>query len=113
MASASTTRTLKEWQSIEETKKQKSKRKSCTSSGSQLQMIRTVEEDNEEVVCSSGCTTPKAKRFRIPEILTCPPAPKKRRVIPSYSSNRLPIAVFSSQDIDELFFSALIRNVST
>ncbi|OVA16604.1 hypothetical protein BVC80_1543g36 [Macleaya cordata] len=25
------------------------------------------------------CTTPTAKEYRIPEMLTCPPAPKKRR----------------------------------
>ncbi|CAJ2673186.1 unnamed protein product [Trifolium pratense] len=63
---------------------------------------------------SSGCCTPKAKRFRIPEMLTCPPAPKKRRVNPSaacLSINRSPIALFSSPDIELFFFSAL-KNVS-
>ncbi|KAF7804090.1 Cyclin-dependent protein kinase inhibitor SMR13 [Senna tora] len=49
------------------------------------EMNTIVEKDNNkeeevDVVCSSsGCSTPKAKRFRIPELLTCPPAPKKRR----------------------------------
>ena len=62
-------------------------------------------------VCSSGCATPKAKRFRIPEVQTCPPAPKKRRVVPNCSSKRSPIAFFASPDIELFFFSAL-RNVS-
>jgi hypothetical protein len=76
----------------------------------------------EKVICSSssssssssGCCTPKAKRFRIPEMLTCPPAPKKRKVNPSeacLSINRSPIALFSSPDIELFFFSAL-KNVS-
>ncbi|XVF57997.1 hypothetical protein PTKIN_Ptkin07bG0027200 [Pterospermum kingtungense] len=39
----------------------------------------TEEEDDdeeEEVACS---TTPTSKEARIPDILTCPPAPRKRR----------------------------------
>ncbi|XP_054796900.1 cyclin-dependent protein kinase inhibitor SMR9-like [Prosopis cineraria] len=69
-----------------------------------------TKRDQEEDICSSGCSTPKAERFKIPEILSCPPAPKKTRVIQNYSSIRSPIAFFSSPDI-ELFFSSL-RNVS-
>ncbi|TKY62603.1 hypothetical protein E2542_SST12461 [Spatholobus suberectus] len=114
MASAST-RTRIKWQKLEETKQRKSMTRPCecaTSSSSQEQGIGNVEEDNtKEDVCSSGCATPKAKRFRIPEVLTCPPAPKKRRVMPNCSSNRSPIAFFASPDIELFFFSAL-RNVS-
>ncbi|CAJ1911183.1 unnamed protein product [Sphenostylis stenocarpa] len=81
MASTSTTRSRIKWQ----TKQQRSMTRVCehatTSSSSQQQGIRNVEEDSDEDVCSSGCTTPKAKRFRIPEVLTCPPAPKKRRIL--------------------------------
>ncbi|CAI8602163.1 unnamed protein product [Vicia faba] len=74
-----------------------------------------VEDREKNVTCaSSGCCTPKAKRYRIPQVLTCPPAPKKRRVTSSgvcLSINRSPIALFSSPDIDLFFFSAL-KNVS-
>ncbi|OIV92330.1 hypothetical protein TanjilG_10540 [Lupinus angustifolius] len=82
----------------------------ATSSDSKELGIKNVEEDNEEGVCSSGCVTPKAKRFRIPEVLTCPPAPKKRRVISKYSAKRSR-KFFASPDIELFFFSAL-RNVS-
>ncbi|RDX69732.1 Cyclin-dependent protein kinase inhibitor SMR13, partial [Mucuna pruriens] len=113
MASTST-RTRTKWKKLEETK-QKQKRsitRPCeyaSSSSSQEQGIGNinVEEDSNEDVCSSGCATPKAKRFRIPEVLTCPPAPKKRRVMPNCSSNRSPIAFFASPDIELFFFSAL------
>ncbi|KAF9679664.1 hypothetical protein SADUNF_Sadunf06G0038100 [Salix dunnii] len=30
-----------------------------------------------------GCSTPKAQRFKIPETLSCPPAPMKRRGQPA------------------------------
>ena len=33
-----------------------------------------------------GCTTPKSEKHKIPEIMTCPPAPKKPRVSPSTSN---------------------------
>ncbi|XLS81968.1 hypothetical protein HN51_047799 [Arachis hypogaea] len=72
--------------------------------------------DVEEVISSNGCSTPKAKRFRIPEILTCPPPPKKKRVIPKFSSNKSPISLFASttspEEIELFFFTAL-KNVST
>ncbi|CAL0326646.1 unnamed protein product [Lupinus luteus] len=42
--------------------------------------IKNVEENNEESVCSSGYATPKGKRFRIQEVLTCPPPTNKRRI---------------------------------
>lgn len=90
------------------------------------QVISTCSVENTEVVVSDDhnkvedteknvmCCTPKAKRFRIPEALTCPPAPMKRRVTssaPCLSINRSPIALFSSPDIELFFFSA-IKNVS-
>ncbi|PIN00856.1 hypothetical protein CDL12_26636 [Handroanthus impetiginosus] len=52
----------------------------------------------------SSCSTPKAERYRIPEIQTCPPAPKKRRMSTSCSLRRTSIAFFSHPDI-ELFFN--------
>jgi len=117
MAPSSITTTQIKWQKLEETKQQRSMTRPCehatASSSSQEQGFTNVEEDGSEGVCSSVCATPKAKRFRIPEVLTCPPAPKKRRalVIPNCSSNRSPVTFFASPDIELFFFSAL-RNVS-
>ncbi|KAK4779563.1 hypothetical protein SAY87_015669 [Trapa incisa] len=54
------------------------------------------------------CSTPKGRRFRIPAINTCPPAPKKQRAL----LQRRHVAFFAHPDID-LFFNfpyvALIR----
>lgn len=81
--------------------------------------MKKEEEENKEVenidtpASGDGCSTPKAEKFKIPEILSCPPAPKKDRVFQNYTRSsiiRSPIAFFSSPDID-LFFSSL-RNVS-
>ncbi|CAK9164690.1 unnamed protein product [Ilex paraguariensis] len=58
-------------------------------------------------VPTSACSTPKAERFRIPEIQTCPPAPKKRRVVSSCSLQRTPIAFFAPPDLELFFFFAL------
>lgn len=69
------------------------------------------EEEEEEASSRNGCCTPKGKRFRIPEILTCPPAPKKRRVTPNCLTKRSPIAYFAPPDI-ELFFFFAFRNIS-
>ncbi|KAG8388998.1 hypothetical protein BUALT_Bualt02G0183700 [Buddleja alternifolia] len=63
-----------------------------------------------EMPNNSACSTPKAKRFRIPEIQTCPPAPKKRRIVTSTCSPRrtnTPIAFFASPDIELFFYFAL------
>ncbi|XP_042484571.1 cyclin-dependent protein kinase inhibitor SMR15-like [Macadamia integrifolia] len=43
-----------------------------------------VKEEEEKVWSEERCCTPKAKECRIQEVLTCPPAPRKRRT--SYSS---------------------------
>ncbi|KAK7396256.1 hypothetical protein VNO78_17132 [Psophocarpus tetragonolobus] len=113
MASTSTTRTRIKWQKLEETKQQRSMTRPyehATSSSSQEQDIGNIEEDSNEDVCSSGCATPKAKRFRIPEELTCPPAPKKRRVMSNCSSNKSPIAFFASPDIELFFFSSFLHS---
>lgn len=59
------------------------------------------------------CSTPKAERFRIPAIETCPPAPKKRRVMTSCSLRRsAPIAFFAPPDIELFFYFALRGGVS-
>ncbi|GFZ13016.1 RNA-binding (RRM/RBD/RNP motifs) family protein [Actinidia rufa] len=56
---------------------------------------------------TSGCSTPRGHRFQIPEILTCPPAPKKRRALPNCSIRRTPIAFFAPPDIEHFFLFAL------
>ncbi|KAL7084520.1 hypothetical protein ACP275_14G228100 [Erythranthe tilingii] len=64
-------------------------------------------ENNVEMYCSSPCSTPKAERYRIPKIETCPPAPKKRRIVTNCSLKRTSIAFFASPDIDLFFNFAL------
>lgn len=64
--------------------------------------------NGDEGILVSGCSTPKAQRFRIPDTSSCPPAPKKRRV-----SSLSPIAVapfFAPPDI-ELFFFLAFQNI--
>ncbi|KAG6590203.1 Cyclin-dependent protein kinase inhibitor SMR13, partial [Cucurbita argyrosperma subsp. argyrosperma] len=63
----------------------------------------------EESASSSSdfeeCSTPKAERFRIPEIKICPPAPKKQRITSNCSSQKpSPISFFASPDIEMFFF---------
>lgn len=60
---------------------------------------------------SSACSTPKADRFRIPEITTCPPAPKKQRIVKSCALRRSPIAFFDPPDV-QLFFCFALRGIS-
>ncbi|KAK8598120.1 hypothetical protein V6N13_095511 [Hibiscus sabdariffa] len=60
---------------------------------------------------TSPCSTPKARRFRIPETDTCPPAPKKQRVLSNCSLQRTPIAFFAPPDL-ELFFFFAHRDIS-
>ncbi|CAN8288310.1 unnamed protein product [Cochlearia groenlandica] len=54
---------------------------------------------------SSGCCTPKSKKSRIPEMLTCPPAPKKLKMAQNIAlkKRKRQIAFFANPDI-ELFF---------
>ncbi|KAH7512465.1 hypothetical protein FEM48_Zijuj12G0093600 [Ziziphus jujuba var. spinosa] len=65
--------------------------------------------ENDKAAAADSCSTPKARRFRIPELLSCPPAPKKRRVAPKCSSSRSPIAFFAPPDL-EIFFLFALRN---
>ncbi|KAF8394761.1 hypothetical protein HHK36_020978 [Tetracentron sinense] len=52
----------------------------------------TVTVAESEMWSREKCTTPTAKEFKIPEMLTCPPAPRKRRDSSS-SFSRLPSSV--------------------
>ncbi|CAL1409624.1 unnamed protein product [Linum trigynum] len=73
---------------------------------------------------SSICSTPKGRRFRIPKINSCPPAPRKKQrdtdddalFSSSQRSNcsslqRRPIAFFAPPDL-ELFFFFARRHIS-
>jgi hypothetical protein len=66
----------------------------------------------EDILVTTGCSTPKAQRFRIPEMSSCPPPPKKRRVSSSSScvSNLSPMNFFAPPDI-ELFFFLAFQNI--
>ncbi|KAF5725477.1 hypothetical protein HS088_TW23G00199 [Tripterygium wilfordii] len=80
----------------------------------QQERISNVDDglDSDGAAIDDVCSTPKADRFRIPEIDTCPPAPKKQRVMTNCSSlQRTPIAFFAPPDI-ELFFFVALGNVS-
>ncbi|KAI6696754.1 hypothetical protein NL676_016873 [Syzygium grande] len=60
------------------------------------------------------CCTPRAEKFRTPEILSCPPAPmKKRRSLsaPNGLSRKSPTTFFTHPDID-MFFLFAFRNGS-
>ncbi|GFY98898.1 hypothetical protein Acr_13g0002990 [Actinidia rufa] len=74
--------------------------------------ISDIDDDDDHItigvdVPASGCSTPKGHRFQIPEILTCPPAPKKRRALPNCSIRRTPIAFFAPPEIEQFFLLAL------
>lgn len=69
--------------------------------------------DSHEVaeVSTSACSTPKGQKFRIPEVSTCPPAPKKPRVVSNFSLRRSPLALFAPPDL-EIFFCVALPDVS-
>ncbi|XVF19279.1 hypothetical protein REPUB_Repub11eG0096600 [Reevesia pubescens] len=69
--------------------------------------IKGVDDHDHISTTSSPSSTPKAQRFRIPKINTCPPAPKKQRVLSNCSLQRTPIAFFAPPDLELFFFFAL------
>ncbi|KAF8398375.1 hypothetical protein HHK36_017302 [Tetracentron sinense] len=81
---------------------------STTTSSEKITKINEEDENGHVDISTSGFSTPKAKKFRIPEIRSCPPAPKKQRVTTSNcSSQRSPIAFFAHPDLELFFFNAL------
>ncbi|KAF4396130.1 hypothetical protein G4B88_020767 [Cannabis sativa] len=82
-----------------------------------------VDDDDD----NKGYCTPKGKRHRIPELLSCPPPPnKKRRLVPPNNNNNnstssscifkkrsSPMAFFSSPDLEHFFFFAFRNSSST
>lgn len=73
-----------------------------------------------DMSCDNACSTPKAKRHQIPEIQTCPPAPKKRRLVKSSLSSLMRTTSISSSSATgpyfappdiELFFYFALRGI--
>ncbi|KAL0921690.1 hypothetical protein M5K25_008789 [Dendrobium thyrsiflorum] len=66
---------------------------------------------DDEVSCN-GFSTPKARRFRIPERIPCPPAPKKkRRLSPVHCSYHRPAVSFFTHPELELFFLVALHDI--
>ncbi|KAI4385380.1 hypothetical protein MLD38_003414 [Melastoma candidum] len=65
--------------------------------------------DGEEVTTGDGCSTPKAERYKIPVVGTCPPAPKKRkpRCWSQGRKGRKQRPYFASPDLEAFFLHAL------
>lgn len=78
-----------------------------TSSAKEGDMESEVADDD---VSTSLCSTPKGKKFQIPEISTCPPAPKKQRVLSNCSLRRSPLAFFAPPDL-EIFLCVALPDV--
>ncbi|KAE9596417.1 hypothetical protein Lal_00048708 [Lupinus albus] len=57
----------------------------------------SIDSEVAEVSSSSACSTPKGQNYRIPEVLTCPPAPKKEpRLLSNNCSLHIsPLALFA------------------
>ncbi|KAL5126207.1 Cyclin-dependent protein kinase inhibitor SMR13 [Glycine soja] len=53
------------------------------------------------------CSTPKGDKFQIAEVSTCPPAPKKPRVLSNCSLRRSPLPFFAPPDLETFFCFAL------
>ncbi|GAB4848087.1 hypothetical protein Ancab_002749 [Ancistrocladus abbreviatus] len=66
--------------------------------GTKPKLEKEIAVDDEEE-CS---TTPTAREARIPEILTCPPAPRKRRPRPSCNFNGVR-EFFNTPDLETVF----------
>lgn len=85
---------------------------SCLSKTSQESSKEEKTEISEVIDVSnnnsnSACSTPKGQKFRIPEISTCPPAPKKQRVVSNCSLRRLPLSFFVPPDLEHFFLVTL------
>ncbi|KAH7856203.1 hypothetical protein Vadar_033900 [Vaccinium darrowii] len=77
----------------------------------QIPTIRIITNPAIETPISAsdddGCHTPTSAEHKIPAVLSCPPAPKKRRRAPSYCKRKLRELVFFetvAREEVELFF---------
>lgn len=85
---------------------------SCLSKTSQESSKEEKTEISEVIDVSnnnsnSACSTPKGQKYRIPEISTCPPAPKKQRVVSNCSLRRSPLSFFVPPDLEHFFLVTL------
>lgn len=63
---------------------------------------------NDEELCS----TPKSEKHKIPEVRTCPPAPKKAKNNNCLIQKRRPITFFAHPDLEKFFmFASPMRNI--
>ncbi|CAK8538975.1 unnamed protein product [Lathyrus sativus] len=67
---------------------------------------KVVDDVSVSTTSKSICSTPKGQKFRIPEISTCPPAPKKKRVLSNFSLRR---AFFAPPDL-EIFLCVALQD---
>jgi hypothetical protein len=65
-----------------------------------------VDDDVSTISNNSVCSTPKGRKFRIPEISTCPPAPKKQRMLSNFSLRRV---IFAPPDL-EIFLCVALQD---
>ncbi|RDX97988.1 Cyclin-dependent protein kinase inhibitor SMR13, partial [Mucuna pruriens] len=71
---------------------------------------RKMDSDVAVAVAVAACSTPKGQKFRIPQVSTCPPAPKKPRVLSNCSLRRSPLTFFAPPDLD-IFFCVALRDL--
>ncbi|KAJ8748502.1 hypothetical protein K2173_003400 [Erythroxylum novogranatense] len=63
----------------------------------------------QEGTSTEECTTPTSKEHRIPDFMTCPPAPRKRKVVLPEKDNGakkfnvLNVQLFKSPELDAVF----------
>ncbi|KAF7816044.1 Cyclin-dependent protein kinase inhibitor SMR13 [Senna tora] len=89
---------------------------SSSSSEATTSTVTTDNNNNEETApppppsssSSSCCSTPKGEKFRIPDISTCPPAPKKKLNLSTNNNHHFsPISFFAPPDLELFFFLSL------
>ncbi|KEH28473.1 hypothetical protein MtrunA17_Chr5g0447241 [Medicago truncatula] len=82
-----------------QSKQQETSSENCSSNMDSVKVV-----DDVSITSNSLCSTPKGKKFRIPEISTCPPAPKKQRVLSNFSLRR---SFFATPDLEKFLCVAL------
>ncbi|KAL6566524.1 hypothetical protein OROGR_002139 [Orobanche gracilis] len=60
-------------------------------------------DEYEEYGCGFSATTPTSAESRIPSILTCPPAPKKRRLASSSKKSCRVLEFFNPAELETIF----------
>ncbi|KDP45062.1 hypothetical protein JCGZ_01562 [Jatropha curcas] len=67
------------------------------------------ENGNRDSDCDDGCRTPTSEEHKIPAVLSCPPAPRKPRRMPSCKRKLSEFDFFQivkSQEVESLFRSS-------